>query len=138
MKRILKQFTPWVSWNERSELNLALPGVYILASFKKRVPRKDISLSRPLIYIGETCGQTLHGRLQQFARSAFKYKIGHSGGRTFHRKYALNREPEWLYISVLGVSKDEPHCSAYIRHVERAILWEYVCKHGKYPECNKK
>ena len=104
----------------------------------EHAPRGKPALSSKLIYIGETCGQSLHGRLYQFNRSGFLGKLGHSGGTTFALTFKAEPNPSWLYISVMGVNMEEPHTSAFIRYAERALLWAYVQRHGAYPACNRK
>ena len=137
VKDILAKFSAWTPWTDRSGLSLTLPGVYMLAEFQE-TPRGKPALSSKLIYIGETCGQSLHGRLYQFNRSGFLGKRGHSGGATFARTFKAKPDPSWLYISVLGVDLQEPQSSAFIRYAERALLWAYVQQHGAYPACNRK
>lgn len=135
MNSVLKGFTPWLPWERRYELELSSPGIYLLA----RSPRKGKpTRSSKLLYIGETCGQTLRGRLYQFNRSAFLGKRAHSGGLTFARMFRRKTAPGWLYISVLGSTKKEPYASAYIRFVERAVIWNHVQEHGVSPKCNRK
>lgn len=119
-------------------MSLDLPGVYLLADFKRHPPSGKPTLNSTLIYIGETCGQTLHGRLYQFNRSGFLGKFGHSGGATFARTYKAKSDPSWLFISVMAVNLEEPNASAFIRYAERALLWSYVQQHGAYPICNRK
>ena len=138
LRDILAKFSAWTPWSERSTLSLTLPGVYLLAEFKGQAPRGKPALSSKLIYIGETCGQTLHGRLYQFNRSGFLGKFGHSGGATFARTYKASPDPSWLFISIMAVDLEEPHTSAFIRYAERALLWAYVQQHGAYPACNRK
>lgn len=137
MENMLRDFTKWVPWKSRKELDLSLPGVYVLGRFEECAsdgPRMSV----PLVYIGETCGQSLRSRIGQFERSAFLSKAGHSGGLTFANTYKSAPDPSWLYISVLGVSLEEPRGSAYIRYVERALLWQYVQNHQSLPACNRK
>ena len=95
----------------------------------------------PVIYIGETCDQNLAQRWYQFNRSAFEQKPGHSGGWTFSGLYCDNRIVEpvgWLYVAALPMTLQEPHSSAYIRFVERWLIWEYVQKFNALPACNSK
>ena len=138
LRDILSKFSSWKPWSERASLPLTLPGVYLLAEFKDQAPSGKPALSSKLIYIGETCGQTLHGRLYQFNRSGFLGKLGHSGGATFARTYKAQPDPSWLFISVMAVDLEEPHTPAFIRYAERALLWAYVQHHGAYPACNRK
>ncbi len=139
MNGLLRRFTPWVPWAKRGEVSadLSRPGVYLLAQ-SGRAPRKGKpALSRQIIYIGETCGQSLHSRLYQFNRSAFCKKPAHSGGLTF-AKLRLGPADDTLYVSVLSSVYAEPKASAFIRYVERALLWSYVQVHGALPKCNRK
>lgn len=138
MKSILNKFTPWIRWSNRKDLDLSKPGIYLLGRFTVSAPTGKPDFSSKLIYIGETCGQKLGRRLYQFQRSAFLGIEAHSGGSTFAREYSIKSEPSWLYLSIQPVALAEPHCSAYIRHVERALLWDYVQEHGKLPRCNRK
>ena len=135
MRAVLAEFTGWVRWEQRSMLDgLEHPGIYLVARSPRK--RKPSSTSK-LLYIGETCGQTFHRRLAQFNRSAFLGKRAHSGGSTFARLFPQGGAGS-LYISVLPVKKKEPYRSAYIRFVERAIIWNHVEAHGESPRCNRK
>ena len=140
MKRY--QFQPWVSWLRRCESqHCDRPGVYILARFDSPPSGIVDPTVAEIIYIGETCKNSLGGRWLAFNRSAFEQKDGHSGGRTFAAKYCHNRvvqPPPWLHIAALPVELDEPHASAFIRYAERHLIWEYVQRHGAMPPCNKK
>lgn len=138
MRELLAKFSVWKPWSDRLDLAVVEPGVYLLARFDSPQSKRKPTLSSKLIYIGETCGQTLRSRLHQFNRSAFLDRLGHSGGMTFASTYRKSRDPSWLHISVMPVDLVEPAASAYIRYVERALLWAYVKKHGSYPECNRK
>jgi len=137
MKNILKKFSDWTPWTDRLSLRLSLPGVYILAEFEE-TPRSKPALSSKLIYIGETCNQSLHDRLYQFNRSGFHEKAGHSGGTTFASISKTSSNSSQLYVSIMGVALEEPHASGFIRYVERALIWSYVQQHGAYPVCNLK
>lgn len=79
-------------------------------------------------------------RWYQFARSAFERKSGHSGGWSFSREFfdRQKTEPSWLYVAALPVLLDEPRRSAWIRHVERQLIWEYVERFERLPVCNSK
>jgi hypothetical protein len=138
MENIIDNFSSWVSWSGRESLNLSEPGIYILGYFEVEKTSYKPTLSDSLLYIGETCGQALRNRLNQFERSAFSGKSGHSGGRTFFKEFNVTSAPYWLYLSVHSVSKKEPYKSAYIRHIERALIWQYVHIHKKLPKCNRK
>ena len=115
-----------------------MPGVYLLARFEGEARRRKVAVSSPLIYVGETCEQSLYKRLSQFQRAAFLRKPGHSGGLTFARVYPTESDPAWLNISVMPVELPEPQASAYIRYIERAVLWAYVQRNKAYPQCNSK
>ncbi|SLM63044.1 MULTISPECIES: hypothetical protein [Dickeya] len=91
-----------------------------------------------IIYIGETTSQTLIRRINQFAVSAFNEKPGHSGGNTFRHKHYNTVPQNHLWISVCPIEYRDTYTSAYIKYLERKLLWEFVFTHGKLPECNKK
>ena len=139
MKNLLAHFKPWQKWSDRKALKeeLKLPGVYLLAEFSRRPTLGKPALSRKIFYIGETCG-TLHHRLYSFHRSAFEDKFGHSGGATYFNARACQPDPERLYVSVLPVDRQEVEREAYIRYVERALLWQYYQRYKEMPACNRK
>jgi hypothetical protein len=138
LKNILAKFTSWHRWSDRYDLPVHLPGVYMLGQFQRRPNPGKPQISSKIIYIGETCGQTLRGRLYQFHRSGFMNKLAHSGGSTFYKTFKPEPDPTWLFISVLAVEQPEPHSSAFIRFAERALLWSYVQRYGTLPSCNRK
>lgn len=138
MRDVLAKFSTWTPWTDRAQLTLDTAGIYMLARFDAALLDTNPSLSRNVIYVGETCGQTLAKRLRQFNRSGFLGKSGHSGGVTFASRFKCNSDVPWLYVSIMGTDLNEPTSSAFIRYVERAILWEYVQIYGQYPVCNCK
>ncbi|MAD80585.1 MAG: hypothetical protein CMJ50_07050 [Planctomycetaceae bacterium] len=94
-------------------------------------------LTEEIIYFGETCSQTLSTRWNQFNRSAFLGKDGHSGGWTYREEFG--DEGHSLYVAAFPVDglPDElqPH---FIRFVERKLIWEYILKWERTPVCNRK
>ena len=50
----------------------------------------------------------------------------------------IGEPPAWLYVAPLPVRVEAPHGPAYIRHVERWVIWDYVQEHARLPVCNKK
>lgn len=132
------QFGRWCRWADRDGLPGAdAAGVYALACFDGEPPPSADVLDERVVYIGETCENSLSGRLWQFNRSAFLQKTGHSGGWAFHSRCA--GQGEHLHVAVFPVSTlHEPHRSAFIRHTERRLLWEYVLRWGRRPVCNSK
>ena len=138
MEELLARFAPWVPWSERSSVLPQLPGVYLLGEFRSGAPPDRPDLRSKVVYIGETCGQSLRSRLGQFQRSGFLGKSGHSGGETFAGIYGAVTDPNWLYVSFMAVDEPEPGASALIRYTERALLWMHVKEHGVYPICNRK
>ena len=132
-------WTPWA--NRYDSKDCDQPGVYVLARFDAAPPMTVEPISEPVIYIGETCDQNLAKRWYQFNRSAFERKEGHSGGWTFCDKYcasAVAQAVPWLYVAAMPVLMKEPHRSAYIRHVERLLIWQFVQAFGALPACNSK
>jgi hypothetical protein len=131
-------FGPWCPWQDRGSLvDVDAAGVYALACFDGTPPSDVDVLSEKTVYIGETCDNSLAGRMQQFHRSAFLGKDGHSGGWSFASRCS-DQGPK-LHVSVFPVFVlHEPHRSAFIRHTERRLLWEYVLNWGRRPICNSK
>ncbi len=132
------QFSRWCRWTDRDSLGgMDAAGVYALACFDENPPTAVDVLDERTVYIGETCDNSLSGRLWQFNRSAFLQKNGHSGGWSFGSRCA--GQGENLYVSVFPVSTlHEPHRSAFIRYTERRLLWEFVLRWGRRPLCNSK
>jgi hypothetical protein len=129
-------FSPWVNWKNRKEIEgKDLPGVYFIAKSKK-VPSDYRVNNGSIIYIGETTGQTLGDRLSQFHNSAFNERPGHSGGNTFRGKLGESTPEELLWVSCCPVQMGEIYTSAYIKHLERKLIWEFVCTYGRLPSCN--
>src|SRR5262249_2851773 len=138
----LPEFDSWTRWSDRDAMaGCERPGVYLLAKFESSPPRVVVPVISNIIYIGETCDQSLSKRWYQFNRSAFYQKGGHSGGWTFADKFCENRivdPPSWLYVAPLPVFLEEPEQSAYIRFVERWLIWEFVKAFKARPICNSK
>jgi len=141
----LSAFTPWTPWPQRKSIvpraDRQRPGVYALGRFDEGPPPTVDLLAPSILYFGETCDQWLIDRWNQFNRSAFSQKPGHSGGCTFAECFMDDQPgdpPPWLYVSVLPVALESPQAAAYIRYVERRLIWEYVQRHGRFPACNKK
>lgn len=136
------KFTDWMRWPTHwKHPDIRNPGVYLLARFDSSVPAAVDPLDANVLYMGETCRQTMETRLYQFGRSAFHRKEGHSGGWTFCDKFNGGKPsdpPEWLFVTLLPIACPEPKRSARIRLVERQLLWDFVCKWNRLPECNGK
>jgi hypothetical protein len=131
-------FSRWCRWTERDSLGgMDAAGVYALACFDGDPPSPVDVLDERTVYIGETCDNSLAGRLWQFNRSAFLQKDGHSGGWSFGAR--CSGRGEKLYVSIFPVvTLHEPHRSAFIRYTERRFLWEFVRRRGRRPVCNSK
>lgn len=131
-------FTRGCPWPRRDDVDgCEFAGVYALARFEAAPPAAVNVLDERVIYIGETCDNTITGRLYQFNRSAFMGKAGHSGGWSYRARYG--DAGEHLYVAASSVSTlDEPYRSVYIRHLERKLLWDYVLRWGRRPPCNSK
>src|SRR5688572_2027518 len=97
----------WHRWDDAQKLPTAKrAGVYLLAHFKK--PPSVVNPSDGnIVYIGETCGQTLRQRWRQFARSAFLTKAAHSGGTTYSDTFG-GGERERLYVAFACPGDKEP------------------------------
>ena len=138
MKLPAIKFSKWVKWPERKSIkNSDYPGVYLLAKFK-RIPAGRVNpLNKSIVYIGETCNNTLKGRWYQFHCSAHYNKEGHSGGFTYFKKYRGNVDD--LFVAALPVVNIKDNLRhLLIRYIERKLILEYAIKHRKQPECNKK
>lgn len=94
-------------------------------------------LEENIVYFGETCKQGLEGRWNQFDRSAFQLKRGHSGGKTYREVYGdMGLD---LYVAALPVIIDnEDLKSSFIRFAERKLILDFVVKWKKLPKCNRK
>ena len=135
-------FSRWVRWTDRLTLDgIDSPGVYVLAHFNKPPRRAANTRVREVIYIGETCGQSLRKRWRQFHRSAFEGKDGHSGGKTYrtHRESFGRAWRDSLCVSAFPVNSlgDELR-PLFIRFVERKLILDYARRWGSLPRCNKK
>ena len=129
-------FSPWVNWESRTEvIGRKQPGVYFIARSKKE-PEDFRVNNGSIIYIGETTSQTLGDRLRQFNTSAFNMKPGHSGGNTFRATMSHDTDASMLWVSACPVEMGEVYTSAYIKYLERRLIWEYVCTYGCLPPCN--
>lgn len=135
-------FSKWTPWAARNEIDgCDQPGVYIIARIGAGCPEAVNPLATEVVYIGETCSQTLKRRWYQFNRSAFERKPGHSGGKTFAAAFVdepVASPSTRLHVAACPVLMGEPHRSAFIRHAERKLIWEYVQEHGQLPRCNSK
>ena len=133
--------TNWVPFKELKNIQgMDNPGVYLLAHFEGRPAASNVSLSDNIVYIGETTRQALSSRLWQFAQSAFSRKSGHSGGWTYSKLFLgerpIDEAPDDLYVSILSVDREEKESKAYIKYIERLLIWEYFKVQGNYPPCN--
>ena len=132
------EFTSWHKWKERKRVkNSDYPGVYIIAKFESVPSGHAHWLDQNIIYIGETCNNSLQGRWRQFDRSAFKDKSGHSGGATYNRKFGDTGID--LYVAALPVADVGRNLKPFFtRFVERKLILDFVAKWGKPPVCNRK
>ena len=70
-------FSSWARWADRTAIdNIDAPGIYILAQFKKQPAGNAEPQVQDIIYIGETCNQTLKKRWGSFHRAAFQGRKG--------------------------------------------------------------
>jgi hypothetical protein len=132
-------FSQWVPWTKRINLDgIDLPGVYLLAHFTDQPPMSLNPHAQEIIYIGETCNQTLRQRWYQFNRCAFHEGRGHSGGIKYRKLFA-GRYKDRLYLSafpVIGLNAElRP---LFIRYIERKLILEYALNWDKSPICNMK
>jgi hypothetical protein len=132
------RFTEWVKWQNREEIgNISSPGVYILGNFKRLPNGPANPVDENVIYIGETCDNTLKARWNQFHRSAFLFKEGHSGGIAYRNTIGDNGEN--LYVAAFAVLElPQDTKPLFIRFAERKLILEFALKNGKRPLCNSK
>lgn len=50
----------------------------------------------------------------------------------------MNSDVDKLFIAALPVRIEDPYRSAYIRYVERQLIWEYLQRFGEFPLCNQR
>lgn len=131
------QFSDWYPWKQRNSIkNSKEPGVYMLAKLTTVPPGNADPLDDNIIYVGETC-RSLRGRWDQFERSAFQSKPGHSGGRNYRKLYG--DIGQYLYVAAMPVIiMDKTLRSSFIRFVERKLILDFVVNHKRRPECNLK
>lgn len=132
-----QDWSRWVPWPDRSLVaDRSRPGVYMLAAFRRVVPRGSASICQQVLYIGETTKQTLHLRVRDFAHSAFSGRNAHAGGKTFFREFQLTQPPDWLFIAAFAPEAPSRVLGALIKHVERELIWQYANRYGRLPRCN--
>jgi len=131
------KFSEWFQWNKRTEIkNIDFPGVYILAKFKE-VPKGNADTNdKNIIYVGETCDQTLKKRWYQFNNSAFRDKSGHSGGWSYESTFGDKGND--LYVAALPVKLPDNLRHLFIRYVERKLILKFALKYNLQPKLNKK
>lgn len=131
-------FSSWIPWRDGDSLHgITLPGVYLLARFDMAPPGGASPEQREIIYIGETCRNSLRGRWRQFHRSAFERKSDHSGGVTYHK--AFGDHGELLHVAAFPVGDlDDEVRPLFIRYVERKLLLNFALRWGTSPKCNRK
>ena len=140
-------FSEWIQWKnlDFKSKDLTFPGVYILAKFNSVPSGVAKPLDKRIIYVGETCKNTLKGRLYQFKLSAFKGKLAHSGGKSYREQFSDRGKN--LYVAVcpvkdakgiFHVANKEYLRELFIRYVERKIIYDYAQKYKLGPVLNKK
>jgi len=163
---VSRTFSKWIQWKELLDKknqskhfkdNLARPGVYVLAKFSGSVPKGNASpLCKEIIYVGETCHNTLKGRLGQFDKTAFYGKKQHSGGSSYRDEYKkkIKKKIIWdkgehLYVAIHSVKspslkkvKKDFFRDSFIRYLEREIIYKIAKKNKdnkkQAPKLNKK
>lgn len=124
-------FSRWVPWAMRETLrDIDTSGVYLISHFQEAPDNQADPLAQEIVYIGETHGQTLRIRWCQFCISASTGRTGHSGGRTYFRKYCGIRSD--LHVAACLVQK------AYTVQVESRLIREYRDRWERRPVCNSK
>ena len=120
-------FSSWVHWSKRSTLTgIDAPGVYLLAHFQMPPLGSADPQAQEIIYVGETCDQTLQTRWNNFNNAAFHGKKNtHSGGETYREMFGDNDEQ--LFVAAFPVSQltKPPLRPLFIRYVERKLILVY-------------
>lgn len=89
-----RALSPWTLWLERDTIEgSGLPGVYLLAKFIGIPPTNVDPTDAAIVYVGETCGQTLLKRWYDFNRSALLEKPRHSGGWSYREQVGVSAGP---------------------------------------------
>jgi len=133
-------FTNWIQLDALGSLeDLDTHGIYLLGRFERRAPTEIDLNDQRIIYIGETCSQTLAKRLGQFRRALLTGRPGHSGGLTLSA-HLINGSinPKHIFVSIMSVPHPAPEGPAIIRYIERALILKFVQTHGTLPVGNSK
>lgn len=133
-------FSQWYSWSSRDDISVLLsrPGIYLLAHSKHRAPTLNAnSLPQQIIYIGESCNQTLTTRLNQFDRSARTGTSGHSGGKSYYENFQP-RMLKKIFLSFWTPNGRARFPDLYIRVWERKLILKFAYKWKGAPVLNKK
>ena len=137
-------WSTWVPWETfwaegYKAVHMQNPGVYALACFDQPPGGTADPGHEHVVYVGETTRRTLSNRLYQFNQTVHEAKPGHSGGWTYlDRKREGSLPGGALHVAVLSFPRDaHPFLSCFIKHMERAAIWEYVSRHGRPPLCNR-
>src|SRR3989442_15958260 len=135
------RFTNWRPWSKRILMGKAilnLPGVYLLAHFSHCPAGRARPDSKQVVYVGETCSQTLKTRWNQFDATV-RGGSGHSGGWNYHLSFRTDKPRKDLFVAAMPVDQlNEELRPSFIRYAERKLIWDYGKKWGKPPQCNKK
>lgn len=136
----MPSFTEWKPWGNREDFEFIKekPGIYLLSKFKSpNQATNPVPSNENVVYIGETCDQTLWKRLNDFQNSATTGNPAHAGGETYFSEFGGNISDLFVSIRPYGERKN-PVDAAYIRCVERYAIWVYAQTYGMLPRCNKK
>lgn len=131
------RFSQWTRWENRNNLpEISFPGLYIIAHRQRGSRLMANPQSKRVIYIGQTCGQTLLRRLRQFNRSATDGRRSHAGGRSYFGEFGGVQSE--MYVAVLPVKKgSELDRRSYIQGLEAFLRSNYARRWGKLPVCNR-
>lgn len=131
-------FSEWKHWEKYNKIQgIRQPGVYLIAKMDEVPEGEAEHTEKRIICIGETCG-SLYTRLGDFSRAAFKSgKASHSEGQRYRKE--IGGKGEDVYIAAMPIMIEKrPLQEAYVRHVERKTLLDYVLMHETFPKLNKK
>ena len=138
-------FSNWYSWENRKQYPLKnCPGIYLIAISNKNIEGKTPCFSN-VRYIGMTNSKGgLRSRWSQFHNS-IRGGEGHGPGkRIFRQKGHYNKWTEKLYVSAMGIPRDEDRHNpkyyikrGWVAYLEQEALANFHEVVGDHPKYNK-
>jgi hypothetical protein len=136
-------FSPWNAWRHRERTaddldvprEYGVPGLYLLATSEicsvNHTHSSPRHLSQNVIYIGMS--KQVTQRLERHHKAVGRYRIEMADNKCERLMYS-QWMPYWRsnVISVANKVRD----LAYVRFLERKLIWEYVQAFGTLPRLN--